>query len=73
MVITACSQRIECPKTDYPTLEAIEKIPPIKVKVRDGSIEENSTQDVFNGIKALRESERYYYETIEEYRKEFKI
>jgi hypothetical protein len=71
MVLTGCSQRAECPKIVYPKLVAIDKVPKIDFSVHNGQIDANDTRDVYNGIKALRVSEYYYWKQIVDYREKF--
>ena len=71
MVNTGCSQRADCPKVVYPTLEAIDKIPDFYVTVNHGILDQNGTKKAFGAIKALRVSENYYYGLISHYREEF--
>lgn len=70
MATTGCSEK-ECPKPVYPTLEAIDKIPYYDFYVVNGSMDQNSTKKAFKTIKALRVSEHYYYNLINDYRKDF--
>lgn len=69
MGLNGCSEK--CPKVKYPTLDAIDKIPQIKVTVNDGMLDRNSTLKTFKTIKALRVSEHYYWTLIGDYKKEF--
>lgn len=70
-VLTNCSQRAECPKVVYPELNAINKIPSVKIVVKHGKMDRNSTKKAFKTIKALRVSEHYYYSLIQEYGEKF--
>ena len=68
-ILTACKEK--CPKPIYPKLEAIDRIPKIQVKVKNGILDHNSTLKAFKMIKALRVSEHYYLTLIKDYREEF--
>lgn len=69
IMFTACKEK--CPKPIYPKLEAVDRVPSIKVNVNGGTLDHNSTKKAFKLIKALRVSEYYYYTLISDYRKEF--
>ncbi len=68
-MFTACEKK--CPEPIYPKLEAVDRIPRIKVTVKNGILDHNSTKNAFKTMKALRVSEYYYYTIISEYRNEF--
>ena len=71
ILLTNCSQRVPCPETVYPKLQAIDKIPPVYITVNDGTISSGDTKKAFNTIKALRVSENYYWSLIGDYKKGF--
>lgn len=72
MVLTGCNETPKpCPKQIYPSLEAIDKIPRIKLTIKNGTMTQHSTKNAFKTIKALRVSENYYWTLIARYRKDF--
>lgn len=71
IILTNCSQRVDCPKMVYPTLEAVSKIPRVNIVVKGGMMDVNSTKKAFNTIRGLRVSEHYYYTLISNYKRNF--
>lgn len=71
LFMNGCSQKAPCPPVKYPSLEAVQKIPHIRIVVSGGMMDVNSTKKAFKTIKALRVSENYYSGLINQYRKDF--
>lgn len=66
-LFSGCSQKV-CEKQVYPQLKTINTVPRVNIEVKHGRITQNGTNKVFNTIKGLRVSERFYSRQIRDYR-----
>ena len=54
-----------------PHIKVIERVPDLAIEMDRGQIDRSDTQAVFNLIKRLRASEKYYAEQLTIYNEEF--